>query len=625
MSTLVLLLLATAMFINYKNAEEFIKDQLYSNAENTASSLGITLGNIGNDRAMEKTLINAVFDSGYYESIILSDIDGNITYQNNSPVKVYGIPSWFIEYVHLETAEASIPISSNWRMIGSLKIKGHLGYAYKQLWKAFSEMISGFIILGLIALIGIYLFLQMLLNPLKRVREQAEAVIQRRFILQEKLPKTKEMRDVVTAMNSLVMKVKIVYEKEAKAIADYKQLLYEDRETGYYNRAYFRIKMLDYLHSSDYYSYGHILAFEIHNYPKLLEEKGVNGVHDAVMKLRDIINHNCCSSFNESVLCRTRENDIMIILPSSRKEEIEKTARTICEQYSSEYQIHCAYVSYKEREELTEILKKIDNALMMSEVTETGVISLYSNEKNNIPLLSHDEWIQEIHKVMVNNSFIPMLQPVVNNNEKTIQNELLLRLKYEGKIISAGMFMPIISGVNMLSELDCYVLKLLDTLPSSKPIAVNITHEFISQSVNLSLISSLTKRWKTLKMEIVFELSNTTVVAYPEASKAFASHIHKEGWELGIDHFTVGTYDLDLMEKLRPDYVKINAAYLLSLIEGREGEVAKSSLFTLSKLLEIDLIAIAVDSESTAVRLRENGIMFMQGFWIAEAKEVEKI
>ena len=40
MSMLVLLLLATAMYINYKNAEGFIRDQLYSNAANTASSLG---------------------------------------------------------------------------------------------------------------------------------------------------------------------------------------------------------------------------------------------------------------------------------------------------------------------------------------------------------------------------------------------------------------------------------------------------------------------------------------------------------------------------------------------------------------------------------------------------------
>jgi EAL domain-containing protein (putative c-di-GMP-specific phosphodiesterase class I) len=111
------------------------------------------------------------------------------------------------------------------------------------------------------------------------------------------------------------------------------------------------------------------------------------------------------------------------------------------------------------------------------------------------------------------------------------------------------------------------------------------------------------------------------VASDPEASKAFASHIQREGWKLGIDHFTVGAYDLNLLEDLKPSYLKINAAYLLSLVEGKEEEVSKSSLFTLAELLEIDLIAIAVDSEETVVRLKENGIILMQGFWIAEPKE----
>ena len=620
MSMLVLLLLATSMFINYKNAEGFIKDQLYSNAANTASSLGVAIGHVKGDRAMEETLINAVFDSGYYESIVLSDIDGNVTYQSSEPVKVQGIPSWFIDHVRLESSEAVVPLSSGWRLTGHLKISGHRGHAYGQIWQAFREMVIGFLVLGLVALVGIYLFLKMVLLPLKLVREQAEAVMQRRFIFQEKLPKTKEMRDVVTAMNLLVKKVKTVYEKEAKAVADYNQLLYEDRETGYYNRAYFRIKLQEYLHSSDYFSHGYVLVFEIHKYAKLLEENGANGVYKAVIELRDIIDAHCCSSFVEAVRCRTRDNDIMIILPASRREQVEELARSVCEASTDGYQVDCAYISYEERESLSKILERIDNGLMIAAATEPGALRIYADKKDDMPILSHDQWVEKINEAMQSKAFIPMLQPVVEDAE-TVQNELLLRMKYEGEILSAGFFMPIIAGMKMLPMLDRYVLELLDTLQLSKPIAVNITHDFISQSANLQVITSLTERWKAKRMDIIFELPNATVASDPEASKAFASHIQREGWKLGIDHFTVGAYDLHLLEELKPSYLKINAAYLLSLVEGKEEEVSKSSLFTLAELLEIDLIAIAVDSEETVVRLKENGIILMQGYWIGEPKE----
>jgi len=621
MSIIVLLLLGTSMFVNYKNAEGFIRDQLLSNAENTASSLGVAIGHVNGDKSMAETFINAVFDSGYYESIIMTDIDGNIVNESISPLRVQGIPSWFIHYVHLESSEASVPLTSNWRMIGDLKIRGHRGHAYAQLWQAFKEMVLNFIILGVLALIGVYIFLRVVLSPLKQVRKQAEAVIQRRFIFQEILPKTIEMRDVVSAMNLLVGKIKTVYEKEAKAIADYDKLLYKDPQTGYYNRAYFRIKLQEFLHSSDYYSHGYVLVFQIHQYTKLLENQGGNGIHKIVINLRDIINKYGNPSFQDAVYCRTRDNDIMVILPAKSKDEVDKFARSVCDASKEDYLVDCAYVSYEEGESLSRVLERIDNGLMIAAATEPGALRLYADRKDDMPIFSHDQWAKKIDEAIENNDFVPMLQPVVESDGATVQNELLLRMIYEEKILNAGLFIPIIAGVNMLPTLDRHVLELVNTLKQSKPIAINITHEFITQSTNLQVISSLTEQWKANKLDISFELPNAIVASDYEATIAFTSHIHREGWKLGIDHFTVGAYNLKVLEELKPSYLKINAAYLLSLVEGKEEDVSKSSLFTLTELLEIDLIAISVDSEKTAMRLKENGITLMQGFWIAKPKE----
>jgi len=624
MSMIVLLLLATAMFVNYKNAEGFIKDQLHSNAANTASSLGVTIGNYDSDIAMQETLINAVFDSGYYEKIVLSDMDGNIVYQSRDTVKVHGIPQWFIKYVHLTSSEAVVPLSSGWKQTGFLKISGHRGHAYLQIWHAFKEMVIGFMLLGVAAVFGIYVLLKVLLKPLQRIREQAEGVIRRRFIFQEVLPKTQEMFDVVTAMNLLVKKVKSIYEREAKTISDYKRLLYEDRETGYYNRDYFRIKLQGYLHSSDYLSHGYIVAFEIHNYARLLERQGTNGVHKAVLHLRDTIDAHCCTPFVESIQCRTRESDMMIILPASRMDDVEKLAKKVCEACLNEIEVDCAYVTYEEGQALSNVMEKIDNALMMAAAMESDSIKVYSDGKDDVPLLSHDRWVKTVNESMESRAFIPMLQSVVDQSGKVVHEELLLRLRYEDKIVNAGLFMPVIAAVNKLSALDRYVLELVDTLNVPHPIAVNLTYEFISKSANLHFISTATQAWRERGIDIIFELPNTALANDPDACKLFASHIDKEGLRLGIDHFTIGSYDLQLLEEIKPAYLKINALYLLSLVQGNDKNISKSSLFTLTELLEIDIIAISVDSEKTERFLQDNGIMYMQGFWIEEPKE-EKI
>lgn len=624
MSIIVLLLLATAMFVNYKNAEGFIKDQLYSNAANTASSLGVAIGNADGDKAMQETLINAVFDSGYYEKIELSDIDGNIVYQSKEPVKVEGVPHWFIAYVHLSASEAVVTLSSGWKQIGHLKIIGHRGHAYMQIWDAFREMIFGFITLGIVALLGIYMLLKLLLQPLQRVREQAEGVLQRRFIYQKELPKTQEMHDVVTAMNSLVSKVKSIYEREAQAIAKYKRLLYEDRETGYYNRDYLRIKLQGYLNSHDHFSHGYIAAFTIHNYPKLLEEKGTNGVHKAVMDLRDMIDHTCMNIHIDKVCCRTRESDIMIIIPASLERDVEKLVQNVCQSPVEDFKIDATYVPYKEGESLVHIMERIDHGLMMAASMDSDSHRYYSDGKDDVPLLSHDEWIETVQIAMDEHAFIPMLQTVVKEGGEPVHHEFLLRLQYKDRIISAGLFMPIIAGVNMLSDLDRHVLEELVSYNLTQPLAVNLTYDFISHSASLHLITELTKRWRENCMDIIFELPNAALAKDPDTCKVFASHIQREGWRLGIDHFTVDAYDLQLLEALKPAYLKINASYLLSLIENQQEEMSSSSLFILTELLEIDIIAIAVDSEVTQNRLNDNGIRYMQGFWISEPKEERK-
>ena len=70
MSVLVVSLLAVTMYTNYQTTIRFIEGQLYTNAKNTASSLGLAISKSseGRDTVMAETMINAVFDSGLYRN-----------------------------------------------------------------------------------------------------------------------------------------------------------------------------------------------------------------------------------------------------------------------------------------------------------------------------------------------------------------------------------------------------------------------------------------------------------------------------------------------------------------------------------------------------------------------------
>ena len=619
MMLLVVSLLAMTMYSSYRSNIRFIEDQLYTNAENTASSLGLAISKTssGKDLAMAETMINAVFDSGLYEAIVFTDLNGKVLYQRRMPTAIGDVPSWFVSRIELPPAVAKVPVGREWMLVGRLSVEGHRGHAYAQMYDAFKEVLSSFALLSLLAMAGVYILLKIVLRSLQKVREQAEAVIENRFIVHSKLPRTREFRDVVLAMNSLVVKVREIFRHEAEAIARYNRLLYEDQETGFYNRHYFRIKMEEFLEDSDRFSSGYVLAVQIETYDTLHKDLGANEMHRLVLRLRDVILSQT-KSVADTIRCRTRESDMMLIFPgfdASGAQAVSEKVLSACRK--TECPVNCALVGYRAQARLSKIMAMVDNALMLAAAQEEKQVACYIDEERDIvPALGHDAWMQQIREAMRQERFIVMFQPVQDREGHTVQEGLLLGLRFENNMLNAGEFMPIVRGIGMQSELDRYIIRHLRQYDRPTEITVNLSAEFISQTANLQWLASFEKQWKGRR--IAFEISNGTIVKDATAVEMFSHHIKEYGWRFGIDHFTVGTYDLHLLQKLKPSFLKINAKYLLSLLSSENGGGSSSSLFTICRLLDIRLIATGVDSDETAAALKENGIALLQGLRAAK-------
>ena len=71
--------------------------------------------------------------------------------------------------------------------------------------------------------------LRMLLKPLKRVELQAEAICRREYHIQEKLPKTRELRQVVESMNRMTNQVREMFADQSKIAENLRRKAYSDR------------------------------------------------------------------------------------------------------------------------------------------------------------------------------------------------------------------------------------------------------------------------------------------------------------------------------------------------------------------------------------------------------------
>ena len=185
-------LLASIILINdFSRTGQFLQGQLQTSARDMATTLGISISNIpeGDDQASLEVLFNSVFDSGYYTKIELVSVDGTIIHKKSQNIELENVPDWFVNMVPLTSAEGSSQVMRGWTQLGELKLILHPGFAYSGLYETLISTLKWFAVLLIVSILVLWLVLHYLLQPLQRVREQADAIQRNQFVQQKNTTK----------------------------------------------------------------------------------------------------------------------------------------------------------------------------------------------------------------------------------------------------------------------------------------------------------------------------------------------------------------------------------------------------------------------------------------------------
>lgn len=600
---------------DYKTSSDFIKDQLSINAKHTATSLGLALTTSLDelDAGIAEAIINPIFDSGYYKQIKLVDTSGNVIYENNQE-DIYGISDFFIRFVNYEPPVESFDIIK-WNKLGTISVQISPIFAYNQLYTTLKDLVVTLFAISLGAFVLIYFGLRVILAPLEKVKQQAEAILEHQFIIQDKLPFTQEVKKMVMAMNSMVGKVKDIFDKETTTLDKYNELLYKDEKTGLYNRRYFINKYNEYLDDDNNSSGGFFLLSikETYNLKKFL------GYSDFVLFLKDlstILKYSLENSkHSDDVFC-LNENDFALICDKDYEYlKLMNNIKALFEKFalsSDDFLITSAFIHF-ENTPLNELLSKIDLLLMQNKTN----FSTKLEDKQGGLVLGKQEYKEFINNAILKDEFCFVSQDVLDDIKNIFHSELYLRLKIKDELKPAGYFMPIINELNMSKELDLYVIKKALSLNYTNPIAINVSDAIIKKE-NQASLEEILKHKPNFK--VYFELAMSKTLNIGELI-SFSKFIKQFDISLGLDHFAMNKDYLSILNELNVSYIKISANSLLDLLEDKNTSGAKNSLENILNSKGIDIIAIGIEDELTLQKIKDLNISLVEGRLISDIKK----
>ncbi len=637
--SLFLILLMGTWFVKLDSTRTFLTDQLESHAQDTASSLGLAISQYPDDMVSVETMINALFDRGYYETIRFIDPNGKVLLERNLKVVIEGVPAWFIKMVPLKVPEANAYVTSGWRQAGTIYVKSHAGYAYNSLWQDIKHTTLLFAICGLFILIAGGLGLRMLLRPLVRVEQQAEALCRKEYEIQTKIPRTRELRRIVHVMNRMTEKVKEMFSEQVIQAEALRVRAYNDPLTGIGNRRYFESQAAAYLDRQESGLKGILMLIRIHGLETLNEQRGFL-VTDELLKRVAAALQDISIRLTGSVLARLSGSDFVLFLPDYPSSETDRIAGEAVTALSglaaaditaTDNVSSIGVCAFDRKVSFGQLLAEADLALAAATQAGSNTWNVRTIvESTAKATFGQMQWKEALEKVLQERSITLYSQPVVKATDRKVvlHQEIFSRIILDkGEIVNAGIFIPIAERLKLMSSLDRLimeeVMKLDRDLLGTDTMAVNLSTSSLQDESFVQWLKDTLMNLPEKAPKIIFEFTEFGAVQNENPVRSFAAAIRAAGHKIGLDHYGQSCGNLKYLQSLRPDYVKIDRAYTDELKgEDSDSRFFISSLCSVAHSIDIVVIAEAVETENQLRLLQELNIDAIQGYLIDRSKPI---
>ncbi len=612
-SIIFLLVLATVLGIGFIDSRHYIQYELFSKAQDSATSLSLMMSKAGGDIGSMSIMADAVLKSGRIKKIVLQDPYGNVIFSKKRETKT-DVPEWFVKIADLSDDTAVSEVFDKWRPVGVLSVQADNSDALDYLYAFFKKIVIVFIVGGALGALFIYILLRLILEPLKTVIKQAEGVLHNRFIIQDEMPSTIELKHVSMAMNQMVKRMKKGYETLSSVMAKNRELEYIDPLTKVGNRRFFMIKYKEYSNAEDNRAWGVILAVRLADVQEANKIIGFDKVDLIYKKIAKKILQNI-SDIDDAACFRVSGTEFIVLLPSIDTEQAESLARIVIkeirEMIDSEYPdvsntlfADAAMAAYEHREPIGQVLSSVDLALNEA-LYRNGDAVVVAKRESALPM-SKVAWRKLLEESMREHR----MEPVWENVHAIDRHKLFAAVTFdivapEGERIQYGTYLSMLLLLDLFPRYIEYTLEYIDSTPILQSNKIAIEYP-ISCLLNPGPFEKLKERVRKIEkrgVELILEIPESDLAKTDHSTlRRLFDELHKEGLSFAISRFDADSEIVKLLKTARPEYVKMYVGQFTDMSDS-----FRDSLTPILKTFGVKLLLHGIDEEHDIHLLSRQG------------------
>jgi len=619
-----LLIFSGTFWISLENTRSYLMLQLATQTQNAADALGLSLvPHMRNkDIAAMDTMVNAMFDSGYYQSLRLQTMAGDTLIERQNTSHITGVPQWFVDNLKLETAQAESLITTGWTQAGRLQLVAHAGFAYQKMWQTSVDMLWWSLIAFFISLAAVLMVLRAILKPLDAVEQQAMAISQREFPIVQTMPRTRELKRVVMAMNHMSAKLGDFIAKLTQRAEQMQQQAHYDTLTGLINRRGFEARLDNILRDKEQAGLGVLAVIRLHDFAAYNQRFGHVAGDDLLREIAKLLSASS-QAYVASTVARITGTDFAVILPlvgvdiadalgASLSRGLDELSANLDVDDVAQIGICC----FEHDSKIGQIMADADAGLSLAEqqgANAYAVQSVQSAARGNMA------WRELIEQAMQHNRIRLLGQQVFSVAREPLYSEVLMRVQDDaGNDVSPGSFAAMAERLDLCAALDRHVIeqtiKLLEEDKSVR-LGMNISARSVQDSDFLSWLATCYEQHAEAFSRMSFEVSEHGLLQDISATQAFIAQIHAFGGRVVMEHFGTRMSSFQTLQQLKLDYIKLDGSYVRNISEHSDNRFFLQTITDIAQGLDIQVIAEHVENEADFASLKALGIHAMQGYY----------
>ncbi|MDT8998609.1 EAL domain-containing protein [Paucibacter sp. APW11] len=574
----VLVSLLGSVAVTTASVRQLLLTQLQVKNGDNAAALALALSQQRGDAELMSLLISAQFDTGHYQSVIWRRADGSVAFERHMDGRASEAPAWFIALTPIAVQAGVAQVSNGWNSAGSVELRSHSAYAHDELWQSTLRSGSLLLLLGLIGLLLAAWGLRKLRQPLDNAVAQAQALAEGQFTTVDE-PTIPELQRLTRAMNTMVARIKSLFEAQAGQLKVLQQQAHCDALTGLSQRKHFLAELESVLTRDDGPARAGLVLLRLRDLPGLNQRMGHQQVDQILQAIARAVKvypdrvRGCLAG-------RLNGSDFALWLPApgvaaDTAHALAEALRSGLAPLGQGLQVAISAVELPRQRTLSQWFGEADAVLARAEQGSGVVVEAFAAPVSDWQAHGERVWRRQIQEAVLQNRARLVEFPLVDREGKLLHLEcpLQLQLDPQGGFQPASEWLPLALRSRLSGDADAQAvaLALQAIAADGRPRCVNLAPASLLEGGFLARLRELVFQSPQAARKLGLELAEAAAIQHFELLHELGRQLRPLGVQLGLEHAGAGLAQVDRLFQAGLDYVKLDA----SVVSGLADEAAR--------------------------------------------------